>query len=130
MKLRDYARQQGVRYETAWRWFRDGKIAGHRVGKQTILVDEEKSGTSSPPERVAIYARVSSAENKPNLDSQAESFLASTSIVLEAGGIVSDEKGNPLRPIHNLSEGYSLVIAGTRELHEEILQRIAQSQTG
>ncbi len=60
----------------------------------------------------------------------AESFLASTSIVLEAGGIVSDEKGNPLRPIHNLSEGYSLVIAGTRELHEEILQRIAQSQTG
>jgi myo-inositol-1(or 4)-monophosphatase len=60
----------------------------------------------------------------------AESFLASTSIVLEAGGIVSDEKGNPLRPIHNLSEGYSLVIAGTRELHKEILQRIAQSQTG
>ncbi len=76
MKLRDYARQQGVRYETAWRWFRDGKIAGHRVGKQTILVDEEKSGTSSPPERVAIYARVSSAENKPNLDSQAERLLS------------------------------------------------------
>jgi len=30
MKLSDYAKQQGVRYETAWRWFRDGKIKGHR----------------------------------------------------------------------------------------------------
>ena len=58
MKLSDYAKQQGVRYETAWRWFRDGKIAGHRVGKHTILIDEEKSETSSQPERVAIYARV------------------------------------------------------------------------
>ena len=76
MKLSDYAKQQGVRYETAWRWSRDGKIAGHRVGKHTILIDEEKSETSSQPERVAIYARVSSAENKPNLDSQAERLVA------------------------------------------------------
>lgn len=54
----------------------------------------------------------------------AESFLASTSIVLEAGGIVSDENGHPLKPIHSLSEGYSLVIAGSRELHEAILEKI------
>lgn len=53
-----------------------------------------------------------------------ESFLASLSIVLEAGGIVSDHQGKPLRPITNLTEGYSLVIAGTKELHEAILTRI------
>lgn len=76
MELSDYAKQQGARYETAWRWFRDGKIAGHRVGKQTLLVDEEKPAVSSKPEQVAISARVSSAENKPNLDSQAERLLA------------------------------------------------------
>jgi len=29
MKLSDYAKQAGIRYETAWRWFRDGKIKGH-----------------------------------------------------------------------------------------------------
>ncbi len=100
MKLRDYARQQGVRYETAWRWFRDGKIAGHRVGKHTILIDEEKTGTCSPPERVAIYARVSSAENKPNLDSQAERLLAYCSakgyqvakVVKEIGSGVNDSR--------------------------------------
>lgn len=56
----------------------------------------------------------------------AESFLASASIVLEAGGIVTDENGLPLRPIHDLSEGYSLVIAGSRELHEAILQRVRE----
>src|SRR5579883_1638390 len=98
MKLSNYARQQGVRYETAWRWFRDGKIAGHRVGKHTILIDEEKTGTCSPPERVAIYARVSSAENKPNLDSQAERLLSYCSakgyqvskVVKEIGSGVND----------------------------------------
>lgn len=53
-----------------------------------------------------------------------ESFLASSSIVLEAGGIVSDHLGKPLRPITNLTEGYSLIVAGTKELHEAILMRI------
>ena len=56
----------------------------------------------------------------------AESFLASSSIVLEAGGIVTDENGQPLQPIHNLSEGYSLVIAGSKELHKAILQKIRE----
>lgn len=30
MKLSDYAKQMGVRYETAWRWFCEGKIEGQR----------------------------------------------------------------------------------------------------
>lgn len=53
-----------------------------------------------------------------------ESFLASLSIVLEAGGIVSDQKGQPLQPIKNLTDGYSLVVAGSKELHQEILGRL------
>jgi myo-inositol-1(or 4)-monophosphatase len=54
----------------------------------------------------------------------AESFLASTSIVLEAGGIVSNHEGKPLRPVQNLKEGYSLVVSGTKTLHAEILSRL------
>jgi myo-inositol-1(or 4)-monophosphatase len=57
----------------------------------------------------------------------AESFLAALSIVLEAGGIVSDQHGKNLRYITNLSEGFSLVVAGTKELHEAILARINQT---
>ena len=54
----------------------------------------------------------------------AESFLASLSIVLEAGGVVSDNHGNNVDPIPNLKQGYSLVVAGTHELHQEILARM------
>jgi myo-inositol-1(or 4)-monophosphatase len=54
----------------------------------------------------------------------AESFLSSLSIILVAGGVVSDQYGKSLRPITNLTEGFSFVAAGTRELHEEIITRI------
>lgn len=76
MKLSDYAKQQGVRYETAWRWFRDGKIQGRRVGAHTILIDEEVPEPQPSFLSTAVYTRVSSAENKSNLDSQAERLVA------------------------------------------------------
>lgn len=78
MKLSDYAKQMGVRYETAWRWYRDGKIQGRRVGPRSIIITEgqESPATSAASPRVAVYARVSSAENKSNLESQAERLAA------------------------------------------------------
>ncbi len=99
MKLSDYARQEGVRYETAWRWYRDGKIKGHRVGKHTIMVDVDKPA-EPPSQKVAIYARVSSAENKPNLDSQADLLVAYSmakgyqiaKVVKEVGSGVNDAR--------------------------------------
>ena len=60
----------------------------------------------------------------------AESFLAPLSIVLEAGGVVSDQEGQPLRPVTNLTEGFSLVVTGTRELHRTILRRMHTSPKG
>jgi myo-inositol-1(or 4)-monophosphatase len=55
-----------------------------------------------------------------------ESFLAAANIVLEAGGIVSDQEGKALRPLTNLLEKYSVVMAATKELHQEIINRIKQ----
>ncbi len=99
MKLSDYAKQQGVRYETAWRWFRDGKIKGRRVGKHTILIDEDVQEPSTA-QKVAIYARVSSTENESNLDSQAERLVAYCTakgyqvakVVKEIGSGVNDSR--------------------------------------
>jgi predicted site-specific integrase-resolvase len=99
MKLSDYARREGVRYETAWRWYRDGKIKGHRVGKHTILIDEDKPSQAAT-QKVAVYARVSSAENKSNLDSQAERLIAYSTakgyqiakVVKEVGSGVNDAR--------------------------------------
>lgn len=53
-----------------------------------------------------------------------ESFFASASIVLEAGGIVTDYQGKSLRPMSSLSDTYSLIISGNKELHQEIITRI------
>ena len=55
-----------------------------------------------------------------------ESFLASASILREAGGLVTDRYGQPLPPIENLRQGFSLVASATPELHEEILKRLAE----
>jgi myo-inositol-1(or 4)-monophosphatase len=56
-----------------------------------------------------------------------ESFLASLSIVLEAGGIITDPQGKPLQPITNLTQGFSLVVASTKELHKELIKRLQPS---
>jgi myo-inositol-1(or 4)-monophosphatase len=54
-----------------------------------------------------------------------ESFLASAAIVLEAGGLVTDRLGQPLPPIEDLRQGFSLIAAATPELHAAILARLA-----
>ncbi|HJT56546.1 MAG TPA: inositol monophosphatase family protein [Ktedonobacteraceae bacterium] len=54
----------------------------------------------------------------------AESFLAASSIICEAGGIISDRAGKPLRAVTNLTEGFSLIAAGTRDLHQQLVSRI------
>ena len=100
MKLSDYAKQMGVRYETAWRWFRDGKIQGQRIGPHTIIITEGHAEPVVATERVVIYARVSSAENRPNLDSQADRLAAYcaakgyqvSKIVQEVGSGVNDAR--------------------------------------
>src|SRR5262249_19742885 len=77
MKLSDYAKQMGVRYETAWRWFRDGNIQGRRVGPRTISMTEgHETPASERSRRGAVYARVSSAEHQRHLDSPAGRLVA------------------------------------------------------
>jgi putative resolvase len=101
MKLSDYANKMGVRYETAWRWYREGKIQGRRIGPRTIIITEDQEeARPRTSERVAIYARVSSAENKPNLDAQAERLVAYcaakgyqvSKVVKEVGSGVNDSR--------------------------------------
>ncbi|NNJ10689.1 IS607 family transposase [Chloroflexales bacterium ZM16-3] len=74
MKLSEYAQKVGVRYETAWRWFKAGTIRGHQLPTGTIIITEDET-TATAPIRVAIYARVSAAEHKPNLDTQADRLV-------------------------------------------------------
>ena len=73
MKLSDYAKQIGVSYRTAWRWYKSGKISGYQRDTGTIIITEMDH--SPVPEKTVIYARVSSADNKHNLATQAERLV-------------------------------------------------------
>jgi predicted site-specific integrase-resolvase len=69
VNLKEWAQQHGVHPVTAYRWFRDGKlpVAAHRVGG-LILVDAP--ARAGPAGITAVYARVSSADQKADLDRQ------------------------------------------------------------
>ncbi len=69
MKLADWARQQGIRYKTAHKWFQKGllPLPAHQLPTGTILVD---ASPHQGAEQVTLYARVSSADQKADLDRQ------------------------------------------------------------
>ena len=72
MKLSQYAKQQGISYRTALRWFRDGTIPGYQAPSGTIIVTEREQVHHVVSEKVAVYARVSSSAQRENLERQAE----------------------------------------------------------
>jgi predicted site-specific integrase-resolvase len=75
MKLSEWAKKNNVCYKTAWRHFKDGKLpCSYRLfgDKGAIRVDEEKEEAQKIDDYIIVYARVSSSENKSNLDSQAQ----------------------------------------------------------
>jgi putative resolvase len=73
MKLSQYAKQQGISYSTALRWWKAGQIKGYQAASGTSIVQTEPA--ASHTQKVVIYARVSSAEQKANLERQAERLM-------------------------------------------------------
>ncbi len=75
MKLSDWSKKMGISYRRAWQMFKDGKLPNARqlpTGTIVVIEDEINKTSSVPENTVAIYARVSSHENKDNLEKQAE----------------------------------------------------------
>jgi predicted site-specific integrase-resolvase len=99
VNLKEWARQQGVHPVTAYRWFREGKlpVPARRAGR-LILV--EPALVSQAPGTVAVYARVSSADQKADLDRQvarvtawaAAEGLAVSRVVTEVGSALNGKR--------------------------------------
>jgi putative resolvase len=106
MKLSAGAKQQGVSYRTALRWFKAGRVPGRQMPSGTILVEADPilvpthTHGLDTPRSVVVYARVSASENKSNLEAQTErvsAFCAAngwriTSVVKEVGSGVNDHR--------------------------------------
>lgn len=68
MKLSVWAQQQGVSYKTAWRWWKTGRlpVPAEQMPTGTVIVHPQPAANAPG----ALYARVSSADQKPDLDRQ------------------------------------------------------------
>lgn len=98
MKLSVYAKKLGISYRTAWEWFRTDKIKGaYKTESGTVIVPDE---IPKKEDYIIIYARVSSSENKNNLDTQAERLVGYSTakgyqikeVVKEVGSGVNDNR--------------------------------------
>ncbi|MHB8240337.1 MAG: IS607 family transposase [Vulcanimicrobiaceae bacterium] len=69
MKLSEWAQRQGVCYTTAWRWVKDDTmpVPWRKTPSGTILVD---APMEQKPAAIALYARVSSHDQRADLDRQ------------------------------------------------------------
>lgn len=86
MKLSEYAKKNSISYQTAWLHYKQGLIKGaRRLPSGTVVIDE--SVNQDKPEYTIVYARVSSTENKSNLDTQADRLVQ----FCTANGWVVDE---------------------------------------
>ena len=75
MKLSTWAKKNGICYKTAWRLYRNGQlpVPAKQLSTGTILVEEEAVKECGC---VAVYARVSSHDQKADLDRQVSRLTA------------------------------------------------------
>ena len=74
MKLSHWAKEKGILYRTAWMMFDRGQITGaYKLPTGTIIVPNENNKVKA--DYVVTYARVSSSENKSNLESQSSRLV-------------------------------------------------------
>ena len=103
MKLSSYAKHIGIHYNTAWRMWKRGQIDGYQLPTGTVIINApvEQMGAAPPQQQiVAIYARVSSSENKTNLETQAERLISWCNaqgwsvgkVVKECGSGINDQR--------------------------------------
>ena len=69
MKLSQYAKQQGISYKTAWRWYKAGQLDAYQSPTGTVIVRDAHE-VQSITGRIALYARVSSIGQKEDLERQ------------------------------------------------------------
>lgn len=70
-KISTYAKLNKVTYRTVWNWVRAGKLSTIKTETDRILIVENEQTQLN----VAIYCRVSSSENKQNLETQKQRLI-------------------------------------------------------
>lgn len=106
MKLSEWAAQQGIHYQTAWRWWKQGTlpVPARQLPSGTILV-QSVSPAPGAGGRIVVYARVSSHDQRGDLDRQVtrvtawagDQQLAVDQVVCEVGAGLNSKRPRLLR---------------------------------
>ena len=76
MKLSEYAKENNLTYQSALRHWKNGLLNGKQLATGTIVIFEDDSeAVKNKIVQVATYARVSSSQNKDNLDKQQDRLI-------------------------------------------------------
>ncbi|MDZ5447233.1 IS607 family transposase [Micromonospora sp. 4G57] len=108
MKLAEWACRNGVHPQTAYRWFREGimPVPARRLSSGTIMVDVAGDDTQG---QVVVYARVSSADQRADLDRQVARVtawvtgqkMAVCRVVTEVGSALDGRRERFLGPLRD-----------------------------
>ncbi len=119
MKLAEWARSNGVSRQTATRWFHAGElpVPAVQLPSGTILVQD----APRPPAGVALYARVSSSDQKSDLDRQVARLveaatsrgMSPTAVSAEVGSGLNGHRSKLLRLLRD--PGVGTIIAEHRD---------------
>ena len=72
-KLSQYAKFNNVTYRTAWNHFHNGLIEGaYQLPTGTVVIPDSTDLNKKRQDYIVTYSRVSSSENKSNLESQSQ----------------------------------------------------------
>ena len=71
MKLSQYAKKAGISYKTAWRWYKAGTLDAYQTPTGMVVVRDPQMERDLTG-RIALYARVSSADQKSDLERQVQ----------------------------------------------------------
>lgn len=109
MKLSVWAKSQGISYKTAWRMWRDGRlpVPAEQMATGTVIVHAEPNKVGG----AALYARVSSVDQKNDLDRQlarlTEYAVANKLVIVDAvkevGSGLNGHRKGLIRLLHNAS---------------------------
>ena len=120
MKLSEWARRNGITYKTAWMWWKHGNlpVPGRQMPTGTILVDAPESAEGAG---AVLYARVSSGDQKADLDRQvarlatyaAENRLRVAKVVSEVGSGLNGHRKGLLTVLH--SPEYGVIVVEHRD---------------
>ena len=100
VKLSQYAKMSGVSVRTLWRRINDGSLPIVKSETGRVFIDVGDDDVKPYKLNVCVYARVSSSENKENLERQKERLISYcnakgykvSQVVTEIGSGLNDER--------------------------------------